>query len=414
MNSIAFVKEIKVGINFGDGVAPVGRLAMRERTIYFEYDRTFIERGLELSPLRLPLKSGLFSFDYNLFEGLPGVFNDSLPDGWGRLLFDRFARAQGTVPSEVTPLDRLAHIGVHGMGALVFKPDHSVGGTHDTISLDNLAEQAQDVLAGTSDEVLQELLSLNGSSAGARPKALIGVNQDRTHIVHGVNDLPGGYTPWMVKFANSQDGLDAGAIEYVYALIAADAGINMPDVHLFPAKKSAGYFAVKRFDRDGNKRYHMHTACGLLHSDFRTPSLDYEDLIAFASMLTRDVREVEKMYQLAVFNVLAHNRDDHAKNFSFLMNEQGQWALSPAYDLTFSSGPRGEQSTMVMGESKAPKAEHLIKLGIDAKIDKDRIHEIIQQTQVSLAKWPRLAKHHGVNATNIRLIGNKLMQVVGG
>ena len=414
MNSIAFVKEIKVGINFGDGVAPVGRLAMRERTIYFEYDRTFIERGLELSPLRLPLKSGLFSFDYNLFEGLPGVFNDSLPDGWGRLLFDRFARAQGTVPSEVTPLDRLAHIGVHGMGALVFEPDHSVGGTHYTISLDNLAEQAQDVLAGTSDEVLQELLSLNGSSAGARPKALIGVNQDRTHIVHGVNDLPGGYTPWMVKFANSQDGLDAGAIEYVYALIAADAGINMPDVHLFPAKKSAGYFAVKRFDRDGNKRYHMHTACGLLHSDFRTPSLDYEDLIAFAGMLTRDVREVEKMYQLAVFNVLAHNRDDHAKNFSFLMNEQGQWALSPAYDLTFSSGPRGEQSTMVMGEGKAPKAEHLIKLGIDAKIDKDRIHEIIQQTQVSLAKWPRLAKHHGVNATNIRLIGNKLMQVVGG
>ena len=414
MNSIAFVKEIKVGINFGDGVAPVGRLAMRERTIYFEYDRTFIERGLELSPLRLPLKSGLFSFDYNLFEGLPGVFNDSLPDGWGRLLFDRFARAQGTVPSEVTPLDRLAHIGVHGMGALVFEPDHSVVGTHDTISLDNLAEQAQDVLAGTSDEVLQELLSLNGSSAGARPKALIGVNKDRTHIVHGVNDLLDGYTPWMVKFANSQDSLDAGAIEYVYALMAADAGINMPDVHLFPAQKSAGYFAVKRFDRDGNKRYHMHTACGLLHSDFRTPSLDYEDLIAVAGMLTRDVREVEKMYQLAVFNVLAHNRDDHAKNFSFLMNEQGQWALSPAYDFTFSSGPRGEQSTMVMGEGKAPKAEHLIKLGIDAKIDKDRIYEIIQQTQVSLAKWPRLAKHHGVNATNIRLIGNKLMQVVGG
>ena len=414
MNRIAFVKEVKVGINFGDGVAPVGRLAMRERTIYFEYDRTFIERGLELSPIRLPLQSGLSSFDYNLFEGLPGVFNDSLPDGWGRLLFDRFARAQGTIPSEVTPLDRLAHIGVHGMGALVFEPDHSVVGTHDTISLDNLAEQAQDVLAGTSDEVLQELLSLNGSSAGARPKALIGVNKDRTHIVHGVNDLPDGYTPWMVKFANSQDSLDAGAIEYVYALMAADAGINMPDVHLFPAQKNAGYFAVKRFDRDGNKRYHMHTACGLLHSDFRTPSLDYEDLIAFAGMLTRDVREVEKMYQLAVFNVLAHNRDDHAKNFSFLMDEQGQWALSPAYDLTFSSGPRGEQSTMVMGEGKAPKAEHLIKLGIDAKIDKDRIQEIIKQTQASLAKWPRLAKHHGVSATNIRLIGNKLMQVVGG
>jgi len=153
MNSIAFVKEVKVGVNFGDGVVPVGRLAMRERTIYFEYDRAFIERGLEISPLRLPLKSGVSDFDYNLFEGLPGVFNDSLPDGWGRLLFDRFARAQGIIPSEVTPLDRLAHIGVHGLGALVFEPDHSANDAHDTISLDNLASQAQDVLDGTSDDV---------------------------------------------------------------------------------------------------------------------------------------------------------------------------------------------------------------------------------------------------------------------
>lgn len=414
MSNYLSATEVKVGINFGDNVIHIGRLAMRERTIYFEYDSTFIKRGIEISPLRLPLQSGLHNFDYNLFEGLPGVFNDSLPDGWGRLLFDRFARAQGIIPSEVTPLDRLAHIGVHGMGALVFEPDHSADDTHDTISLDSLASQAQDVLDGTSDDVLQELLSLNGSSAGARPKALIGVNQDRTHIVHGVNDLPDGYAPWMVKFANIQDGLDAGAIEYVYALMAVGAGINMPDVHLFPAQKGAGYFAIKRFDRDGNKRYHMHTACGLLHSDFRTPSLDYEDLIALTGMLTRDVREVEKMYQLAVFNVLAHNRDDHAKNFSFLMDEQGQWALSPAYDLTFSSGPRGEQSTMVMGEGKAPKTEHLIKLGIDAKIDKTRIHEIIEQTLASLAKWPELAKQYGVSAANVRLIGNKLMQVFGG
>ena len=403
----AFIREVKVGINFGDEIIPVGRLAMRERTIYFEYDRAFIERGIEISPLRLPLKSGVSSFDYDLFEGLPGVFNDSLPDGWGRLLFDRFARAQGTQPSEVTPLDRLAHIGVHGMGALVFEPDHSGDDAHNAISLDSLAQQAQDVLDGTSDEVLQELLSLNGSSAGARPKALIGVDQTRAHIVHGAYNMPDGYTPWMVKFANSQDGLDAGAIEYVYALMAKEAGINMPDVHLFPAGKGAGYFAIKRFDRDGNKRYHMHTACGLLHSDFRAPSLDYEDLIALTGMLTRDVREVEKMYQLAVFNVLAHNRDDHAKNFSFLMDEQGQWELSPAYDLTFSSGPRGEQSTMVMGEGQNPKAEHLIKLGVDAKIDKDRIHEIIEQTKESLAKWPALAKQYGVSAANIKLIGEK-------
>ena len=411
MNNYLSAIEVKVSLNFDGKPIPVGRLAMRERTIYFEYDSTFIKRGIEISPLRLPLQSGLHSFNGDLFEGLPGVFNDSLPDGWGRLLFDRFIRSQGILPADVTPLDRLAHIGSHGLGALVFEPDHSGDDTPDVISLDNLAEQAQDVLDGTSDEVLQELLSLNGSSAGARPKALIGVDQARTHIVHGVNDLPDEYTPWMVKFANSQDGLDAGAIEYVYALMAKEAGINMPDVHLFPAEKGAGYFAIKRFDRDGDKRYHMHTACGLLHSDFRTPSLDYEDLIALTGMLTRDVREVEKMYQLAVFNVLAHNRDDHAKNFSFLMDEQGQWKLSPAYDLTFSSGPRGEQSTMVMGEGRAPKTEHLMKLGIDAKIDKDRIHEIIEQTQESLAKWPELAKHHGVSTANIKLIQKKLEKI---
>ncbi|MCF6344693.1 MAG: HipA N-terminal domain-containing protein [Devosiaceae bacterium] len=182
MSNITPVKKVQVGINFGSDVMPVGRLAMRERTIYFEYDRAFIERGLEISPFRLPLKSGVSRFDYDTFEGLLGVFNDSLPDGWGRLLFDRFARTQGIVPSKVTPLDRLAHIGMHGMGALVFEPDYNANDAHDTINLDNLAKQAQDVLEGDSDEVLQELLSLNGSSAGARPKALIGVNQARTHI----------------------------------------------------------------------------------------------------------------------------------------------------------------------------------------------------------------------------------------
>ena len=408
MNTIKSIKEVKVGINFGDGVIPVGRLAIRERQIYFEYDRTFIEGGLEISPLRLPLKSGLSNFDYPLFEGLPGVFNDSLPDGWGRLLFDRFARSHGVLPADITPLDRLTYIGSHALGALVFKPDYSADKSQNEISLDRLATQAQDVLDGASDDVLAALIALNGSSAGARPKALISVNDKRDHIIHGIHDSPEGYTPWMVKFPNNQDGLDAGAIEYVYALMAKKAGIAMPEVHLFPAQKGAGYFAIKRFDRNGDKRYHMHTACGLLHSDFRTPSLDYEDLIALTGMLTRDTREVEKMYQLAVFNVLAHNRDDHSKNFSYLMDFEGQWKLSPAYDLTFSSGPRGEQSTMVMGEGCHPSVKHLLKLAEEVKIKRARAVEIIDLTKASLSKWPELAKQHGVSDANIKLIQQKL------
>ncbi|OFW81375.1 MAG: phosphatidylinositol kinase [Alphaproteobacteria bacterium RIFCSPLOWO2_01_FULL_40_26] len=408
MNDYTSVSEVKVGLNFGDSTIPVGRLAIRDHKIYFEYHSTFIETSLNISPLRLPLKSGVSSFDYNLFEGLPGVFNDSLPDGWGRLLFDRFVRSLGILPSDITPLDRLAHVGLNGLGALVYEPDHSIQENSDSINLDQLAEQTQEVLDGTSDEVLQDLLALNGSSAGARPKALIGLNNDRKNIIHGIHDLPDGYAPWIVKFSNTQDSADAGAIEYVYALIAKKSGISMPDVHLFLAQKGAGYFAVKRFDRNGKQRFHMHTACGLLHSDFRTSSLDYEDLIALTGALTRDAREIERLYQLAVFNVLAHNRDDHSKNFSFLMDAKGEWKLSPAYDLTFSSGPRGEQSTMVMGEGRNPSIDHLIKLGHEAKLSKARITEIIDQTQTALASLEVLASEYGVSANNIRLISKHL------
>ncbi len=408
MKDITNVKEIKVGFNSGEKIIPVGRLAMRDRKIYFEYDASFIATGIAISPLRLPLQSGVTSFDTHLFEGLPGVFNDSLPDGWGRLLFDRLARSKGILPSDITPLDRLAHVGMSALGALVYEPDHSGDNSNEPISLDVPARQARDVLEGEATDVLAELIALNGSSGGARPKALIGVDEGFENIMHGVSDLAKGYQPWMVKFPNSQDGLDAGAIEYVYALMAMEAGIFMPQVHLFDAQHGAGFFAIKRFDRIGRKRVHMHTACGLLHSDYRTPSLDYEDLMALTSSLTRDMREVEKMYQLAVFNVLAHNRDDHSKNFSFLMDEKGGWQLSPAYDLTFSSGPRGEQSTLVMGEGRNSGQDHLRKLGQEAKLGNERIEEIINQTQGALSKWEELAAQYGVSTASIALIKSKI------
>ncbi len=402
------ISEIKVGLNFSGETIAVGRLAAKDRQIYFEYDRAFVKGGLEISPLRLPLQTGVKTFDRFLFEGLPGVFNDSLPDGWGRLLFDRVLRSQGIVPDQIGLLDRLAHVGKTGMGALIYEPDHSAEEADIKLNLDKLAAHIQEVLDGEAEEVLQELLALNGSSAGARPKAMIGVDAVREKIIHGTHDLPTGFEPWIVKFPNSTEGLDAGAIEYVYAQMAKESGLEMMPVHLFPAKRGAGFFATKRFDRDGDNRVHQHSACGLLHSDFRTPSLDYEELIALTGSLTRDVREVEKMFQLAVFNVLAYNRDDHSKNFTFLMDESGEWKLSPAYDLTFSSGPGGEQSTMVLGEGKQPRTEHLVKLGLESKITNTRIHEIIEQTQYALGQWKKLAKKHNVSQTNINLIWKRI------
>ena len=402
------IKELKVGLNFGSEIQKVGRLAIRDEIIYFEYDNSFLKSNLEISPIKLPIQRGLIELPRTPFEGLAGVFNDSLPDGWGRLLFDRMLRAEGILPNEVTPLDRLSYVGLNGMGALVYEPDESLNHYDEKIDLDVLASQTEQVLEGESGEVINELLALNGSSAGARPKALIGVDSERKNISHGTGELSEGFEHWIVKFPNTQDGNDSGAIEYVYSIMAANAGLEMPATHLFPSQKGSGYFAVKRFDRDKNKRFHMHTVSGLIHSNFRFPSHDYEDLLALTNVLTKDIREVEKMFRLAVFNVMAHNRDDHAKNFSFLMDEFGEWKLSPAYDLTFSNGPGGEQSTMVMGEGRNITKKHLEKLGLEAKLSKELINEVIRKTGNSLNNWKMLAKVYGVDKGNVDLIESRI------
>lgn len=401
MKNYISLNELKVGLDFGNGTLPVGRLAGRGRKIYFEYDAAFLKTGLNISPLRLPAEPGLTIFDPNLFEGLPGVFNDSLPDGWGRLLFDRLLRSKGIPVGDISPLDRLAHVGLTGIGALVYEPDHSSQSPNDALDLDVLAEQTRGVLSGEAEDALQELLSLNGSSAGARPKAVIGVDESRQKVLQAEHGLPAGFEHWLVKFGNSTDGDDAGVIEYVYSLMAKEAGLEMMPTHLFPTENGRGYFATKRFDRSGKQRFHTHTACGLLHSDFRTPSLDYEDLLTLTEVVTRDAREVEKMFRIAVFNVLAHNRDDHSKNFTFLMNETGDWKLSPAYDLTFSWGPGGEQSTTVMGEGKNPGVEHLRKLGEAAKVHRTTINLTIDQTIQAVNQWESLATSYGVSQANI-------------
>ena len=406
------VNQIKIGIVFGDKVLAVGRLVLHDGQIHFEYDGTFLKRGLEISPLKCPLHPGIQTFDSSVFEGLPGIFNDSLSDGWGRLLLDRQARMNGILPGELTPLDRLAYVGHIGMGALVYEPEQNRKVIRGELDLNRLATHAADILEGkaTDDEVLQELLTLNSSAAGARPKAMISVD-DSKRIIYDTHPLRNGFEAWLVKFPSIGDGLDAGAIEYVYALMAVDAGLEMTKTHLFPAQRGAGYFATQRFDRERHRRLHCHSVCGLLHSDFRTLSLDYEDLLALTMILTHDIREVEKMFRLAVFNVLAHNRDDHSKNFSFLMNENGEWRLSPAYDLTFSSRPNGEQSTTVMGEGKNPSLNHLIKLGLEAKLPQSSIDSAIEQTRAALDRWRGLAAEHGVGKANMALIEKRIKSI---
>jgi len=382
----------------------VGILAIKNRKIYFEYDKDFLKTGIELSPYKLPLKSGLFRCDDDTFDGLWGLFNDSLPDGWGRLLMDRHLMRLGVNPHSLSPLDRLAYVGSHAMGALSYEPEQEVENSIDEIVLDDLAESSAEILEGSSETLLDELLTLNGSSAGARPKVLVQISDDQKQIIHGRQKLQEEFSHWMVKFASSMDSREIGAIEYAYSLMAREAGLQMPKTALLEGKKGR-YFAIKRFDRVGDRRVHMHSVAGLTHSDFRFPTLDYDDLLALTLHLTKNMQEVEKVFRLACFNLFTHNRDDHAKNFSFVMDEKGVWNFSPVYDVTFSHGIEGGHSTLYLGEGKHPTSEHLLQLAKKHGIKKaDAIIENVKQARDKwkiFAEDARVSKKSQENISNI-------------
>ncbi|MDA3909535.1 MAG: type II toxin-antitoxin system HipA family toxin [Sulfurimonas sp.] len=370
------IKLVNVFLHQNNYKLSVGKLAYKERVIYFEYDKEFLKSAIELSPYKVPLKSGIHLCEDTMFEGLFGVFADSLPDGWGRLLLDRHLMSKGLKFSEITPLDRLSYIGPFGIGALSYEPVYEdIQIEAEAIVLDKLANSSLKILKGTSGEFLDTLLAIGGSSSGARPKVMVQINQEDL-ILHSNQTLHAGYEHYLVKFPSVTDSKDIGILEYIYSLMARDAKICMPATKLLHGKINC-YFAVKRFDREGDNRIHLHSVAGLVHSDFRLPSLDYDDLLTLTLHLTKDVNEQLKMFRLACFNLFSHNRDDHAKNFSFIL-ESNHWKLSPAYDLTFSYGPGGEHSTTYLGEGKNPTNEHLRKLAKKHSIkDGDSIiHEI--------------------------------------
>jgi serine/threonine-protein kinase HipA len=216
---------------------------------------------------------------------------------------------------------------------------------------------------------------------------------------------------WLIKFRSQLDPKDISAIEYAYHLMAIDAGLVVPEAKLFPSRKGLGFFGVKRFDRNADNPIHMHTIAGLLHADHREPSLDYESIMKATLYLTKDIRQCEIQFRNAVFNVLSHNRDDHSKNFSFLMDQKGNWIVSPAYDLTFSSGPAGEHSTMIMGEGKNPTKKHLLKLAGTVGIKQDKALEIIDQVLAALKKWDDFATEVGVSKLQTKNIGEALRAI---
>jgi serine/threonine-protein kinase HipA len=228
-------------------------------------------------------------------------------------------------------------------------------------------------------------------------------------IRSGEDDLPDGLEHWIVKFPARTDSPDAGATEYAYSLMAAGAGIAMPTTRLFRTSQGEGFFGVKRFDRDGNRRFHVHTFGNLIQANFRIPSADYADLLKAASLLTRNHPDVLRAFRLMVFNVLAHNRDDHVKNFAFILDDlTGNWAFAPAYDLLHTPGPGGEHTMTVAGEGRQPGRPHMLQLAERADISRREASTIIDNVQTAVARWTEYAAQAGVSSAGIRRIADSL------
>ena len=409
---VAKIREIEVFFTLVPNESwPVGILAAQGQRLFFEYSPDWLQRNLELSPFKLPLKPGLFEHQQREFGPLFGLFDDSLPDGWGLLLMDHHFRKSGLNPESISSLDRLLYLGRRTMGALTYHPatgpNPSVAGQ---FNLHELASHSRQILAGDEVEVLPLLLRTGGSPGGARPKVLVGYNPQDQTLVAGEGDLSPGFEPWIVKFSAREEALDAGPVEYAYALMAKAAGLEMAPARLFRTRSGDAFFGAKRFDRGpGNRRYHIHTFGNLIQSNFRIPACDYSDLLKVTLLLTRNHTELLRAFRLMIFNVLSYNRDDHVKNFSFIFDDvTAQWAFSPAYDLTFSFGPGGEHSTTVAGEGRAPANRHFMKLADSYGISAKELKEMISEVAGAVERWSEFAREAGVSEAKINYVAGYL------
>lgn len=337
----------------------IGRMALTPESLCgFEYDVDWIQSGFSISPFYLPLKPGLIMAKRDPFAGNFGMFDDSLPDGWGNLLLDRYLQEKGIDPYKLDILERLSLIGSTGRGALEYRPDKSAVTDDEFLDFDRLAKEAEKLLESKESMGAVDLLyKYGGSSGGARPKIFAKIDGRE----------------WLVKFKATSDPANVGAIEYKYSLLAKECGIRMAETRLFDDR----YFGAERFDRTPQGKIHTISAAGLLHANYRIPSLDYSLLLKLTLNLTKDMEQVAEMFRLMVFNILISNRDDHAKNFSFQWIN-GAWKLSPAYDLLPSSGFNGYHTTTINGKGE-PTLSDTIAVATEIGLSKQSATQIIEE-----------------------------------
>ncbi|PWA11368.1 type II toxin-antitoxin system HipA family toxin [Flavobacterium laiguense] len=399
----------------------------------FEYDKQFFKLGLDLSPIMMPVADAqrgrkIFSFPLlnpDTFKGLPGLLSDSLPDKFGNQIIDAWLAQQGKSSSDFNPVDRLCYIGKRGMGALEFEPANN--GTiekSNPIEIQELVKFAKEVLNARSDfhsdldseKGFSDILQVGSSAGGARAKAIIAYNTTTGDVRSGQVDGLEGFDYWLIKFdgvTNHQlgDPKGYGNIEYAYYLMAIDAGITMSESKLM-SENNRSHFMTKRFDRQNNQKTHMQTLCGIAHFDYNMPrAYSYEQAFQIMRQMKLPYSDMEELYRRMVFNVMSRNQDDHTKNISFLMFPNGEWRLSPAYDVTYAYNPDNfwlkAHQMSVNGKRENIMLEDLLAVAKNINLKKPK--PIIELCNEVLSNWRNYAAKAGIENTQIEQIGKQII-----
>ena len=387
----------------------------------FEYDRAFQSSGIELSPFKMPLGNKLFSFPElsrsDAFHGLPGLVADSLPDKFGNAVINSWLLNHGKSINSFTALDRLCYTGTRGMGALEYHPatelsslshEGRIDVTEMTRLVSSILSQRESLSYNNSDIGKAQLLEIGSSAGGARAKAVIAWNEKTNEVRSGQTDAGEGFEHWLIKFdgvSNNGDHEIADPrqytlIEYIYYLLAKELGIDMEECRLMK-KDGLCHFMTKRFDRANGNKLHMQTLAALCHYDYNVPHLcSYEEYAEKAKQLGIGKSGIEQIYRRMVFSVLGLNCDDHVKNFTFIMEREGKWSLSPAYDITFAYKPENKwissHQMTVNGKSFDITKADLITCGKTMGLYSSACRKIIEHTALTLEKWLTLSQNEGL------------------
>ena len=414
---------------------PVGTFRWDERydVARFEYDSSFVGRGLEPSPLMMPVREGrVYSFvglDKETYKGLPGMLADSLPDTYGRALFDRWLALTGRTSSN--PIETLCFLGKRCMGALEFEPAMDMAFDPNTLfEIDSLVKVASDALSEKSSfgvnlnddkkAAIAEILRLGTSAGGQRAKAIIAYNKETGEVRSGQVEVPSGFDYYLIKLdgvsaiAGFKDTGNHGRLEYSFYKLAKACGIEMTDCSLIEENGRA-HFLTKRFDRNNGKKIHMQTLCGMAHFDYRIHrAYSYEQAFNVMRALRLPYSAAQEMFRRMVFNVVVRNQDDHTKNISFLMGEDGIWRLSPAYDMGYAFNPKGgwtaTHQMSINGKFDDITRQDLITFAHQNNI-KDAA-QVIDEIAEAASHWPDLAKECGVPKTvTDAIVSNMLLTI---